>query len=365
MSDLPSLGGIPLPDGVQPGFKAFTLYDRQQTLNAYAPNYSFPYIQNLTFAVTRNMTSSLTVDVRYVGTLTRKNFSSLELNSPNFTTNGLLGAFDAARRGENPALLDQLMQGVRLATSASGPVVNTPGNPYYDASKPTLAGGEALRTTANANPYIVTANAGAGLSYRSMLANGNYAGLANALNVAALPGGPLGAYIERNGFPVNLIKASPQFNSAVLSSNQGYSNYHSLQMQVTMRPKAGLNFQYAIIRYHAFSSTTPRSGREKEALIHFRFSLRASNRDDFLSLAPAYGLSGTDKIDEKYEDQHCHFTLAICQKLNAPPMRVSHPKISHVGFSARSTNHHPTGARRRIAKTVTTSPVAYPNINLL
>jgi hypothetical protein len=243
LSGLPSLGGIPLPSGVQPGFKAFTLYDRQQTLNAYAPNYSFPYIQNLTFAVTRNVTSSLTVDVRYVGTLTRKNFSSLELNSPNFTTNGLLAAFDAARRGENPALLDRLMQGVRLSTSASGAVVNTPGNQYYDASKPTLAAGEALRTTTNANPYIVTANAGAGLSYRSMLANGNYAGLANALNVAALPGGSLGAYIERNGFPVNLIKASPQFNSAVLSSNQGYSNYHSLQMQVTMRPTAGLNFQ--------------------------------------------------------------------------------------------------------------------------
>jgi hypothetical protein len=243
LSDLPKLAGVPLLAGVQPGFTAFTLYDRQQTLTTYAPNYSFPYIQNLTFAVTRNVTSSLTVDLRYVGTLTRKNFSSLNLNYPNFTSNGLLQAFDAARRGENPALLDQLLQGVRLSTSTSGAVVNTPGNSFYNASLPTLTGGDALRTTSNANPNIVVANAGSGLSYRSMLANGNYAGLANALNVAALPGGRLGEYIQRNNFPVNFIKASPQFNSAFLNSNQGYSNYHSFQGQVTLRPRAGLNFQ--------------------------------------------------------------------------------------------------------------------------
>jgi hypothetical protein len=243
LADLKNLPDVPMPPGVLPGFKEFTLYDRQQTLTAYAPNYSFPYIQNLTLAVTRNVTSSLTVDLRYVGTLTRKNFSSLNLNYPNFTTNGLLEAFDAARRGENPALLDQLMQGVRLATTSSGPIVNTPGNPNYDASKPTLTGAEALRTTANPNPYIVGGTAGSGQSYRAMLANGNYAGLANALNVAALPGGPLGQYIERNGFPVNFIKASPQFSSAILNSNQGHSNYHSLQAQVTLRPVAGLNFQ--------------------------------------------------------------------------------------------------------------------------
>ena len=243
LSDLPNLDGIPLPSGVHPGFAVFTLYDRQQNITAYAPNYRFPYIQNLTFAVTRNVTSNLTVDLRYVGILTRKNFSSLDLNYPNFTTNGLLEAFDAARRGENPALLDQLMQGVRLSTSASGPVVNTPGNPYYDASKPTLAAGEALRTTSTTNPFIVAGSPGYLLSYRSMLANGNYAGLANALNVASIPGAQRGAFIERNGFPVNFIKASPQFNSAILNSNQGYSNYHSFQAQVTLRPKAGLNFQ--------------------------------------------------------------------------------------------------------------------------
>ena len=107
----------------------------------------------------------------------------------------------------------------------------------------TYSGAQALRDAAWANFSLPFGAAGAFTNFNAMLANGNYAGLANALNVATLPGGQLGQYIERNGFPVNFIKASPQFNSAILNSNQGHSNYHSLQAQVTLRPKAGLNFQ--------------------------------------------------------------------------------------------------------------------------
>jgi len=52
-----------------------------------------------------------------------------------------------------------------------------------------------------------------------------------------------GKYIEDNGFPVNFIKASPQFSSATLFDNQGSNNYHSFQAQVTLRPSHGLYFQ--------------------------------------------------------------------------------------------------------------------------
>ncbi|PYS46369.1 MAG: hypothetical protein DMG13_30125, partial [Acidobacteria bacterium] len=46
--------------------------DRSQTVSAYDPNYQNPYIENVTLAVTRSVRSNLTVDVRYVGTLSRK-----------------------------------------------------------------------------------------------------------------------------------------------------------------------------------------------------------------------------------------------------------------------------------------------------
>ena len=230
LKDLQSLNGIPLPEGIEPGFTEFTLYDRQQDIYSFAPNYQYPYVQNLTFAVTRNVTSNLSVDLRYIGTLTRKNFSTLNINTPNFTTNGLLEAFDAARRGENPALLDELLAGVRFA-------------PWLAPVSETNPGGQALRQANFFNSLIPAFAPGWFQNYNVMLANGNYAGLANALNLASIPGGLPGEYMVVNGFPVNFIKASPQFDDAFMYSNQGHSNYHSFQAQVTLRPTHGLDFQ--------------------------------------------------------------------------------------------------------------------------
>jgi hypothetical protein len=77
-----------------------------------------------------------------------------------------------------------------------------------------------------------------------MLAMGNYKELANALNYGTrFYGDPNGKYIEDNGFPVNFIKASPQFSGATLYENKGYANYHSFQGQITIRPTHGLYMQ--------------------------------------------------------------------------------------------------------------------------
>jgi hypothetical protein len=226
--------GVPLPASVVPGLTTFPLYDRQQSISAYAPNYGYPYVQNLTFAVTRNMASNLTVDLRYIGTLTRRNFSSKDLNVANFLTNGLLEAFNAARAGQDPVLLDQLLNGLTLA-----PWLCT-------VNGTTCKGGAALRGAAFPTFNLPFGAPGWFVNLNQMLAMGNYQGLANALNVytrSSIPGDPRGKYIEDNGFPVNFIKASPQFNTTTLYENQGYANYHSLQAMVTLRPTHGVSLQ--------------------------------------------------------------------------------------------------------------------------
>jgi len=226
--------GIPVPSTVAPGLTAFTLYDRTQSLTAYAPDYKYPYVQNLTFAITRNVTSNLSVDLRYIGTLTRHNFSSKDLNTPNFLTNGLLQAFDGARRGEDPVLLDQLLNGLTLYPFGGCKVDGL-----------TCKGGAALRAAAWPN-YNIFSGAGAFQNLNVLLAMGNYQGLANMINAenrSSIPGDPKGKFLEDNGFPVSFIKASPQFASATLNANQGYANYHSFQVQVTLRPTHGVYFQ--------------------------------------------------------------------------------------------------------------------------
>ena len=83
---------------------------------------SAPYVQNLTLSVTRNLTSKLTLDLRYIGTLSRKLYGNMDLNAPNFLYNGLKEAFDAARSGGESPLLDQMFNGLNIA----GPLTSMP-----------------------------------------------------------------------------------------------------------------------------------------------------------------------------------------------------------------------------------------------
>jgi hypothetical protein len=62
------------------------------------------------------------MDVRYVGTLSRKLYGTINLNAPNFLYNGLKEAFDAARAGEESPLLDQMFKGINIAGAGFGPV---------------------------------------------------------------------------------------------------------------------------------------------------------------------------------------------------------------------------------------------------
>ena len=101
------------------------LTSRTATIQAYDTNYVSPYIQNLTLSITKDVNSHLTLDARYIGTLTRKNFNSFDLNVPNFLTNGLKQAFDAARAGQDSPLLDQMFKGINIAGTGFGAVGTT------------------------------------------------------------------------------------------------------------------------------------------------------------------------------------------------------------------------------------------------
>ncbi len=216
--DLASVSSVvPVPTTAQP-MATIPLTDRTQTISVYDPNYVTPYIQNLTLALTRNIGSRLTVDVRYIGTLTRKNANFFNINTPNFRSNGLLDAFNAARAGDdsNPAtqLLDQIFGPVRGSKTGAAYLRNPPGRP----------------------------------GVRNALANGNYATLATTISSWANPNAPRGVtdngwLLRTAGLPENFIVTNPQFGTVNMYSNWGTANYHSLQAQVTMQPVHGVSFQ--------------------------------------------------------------------------------------------------------------------------
>src|SRR5262249_25765769 len=173
---------------------------------------------------TRSVRSNLTVDLRYVGTLARKQWNpAFNINIPNFLYNGLKEAFDIARAGGESPLLDRIFNGINLGSGVIG--------------QSGLTGAGFIRTDSR---------------FSTNLANGNYSALAATLNTLSYttmqnptlpPAVGSGAVLRVNGFPENFIVANPQFGPVNLVTQDYSTNYHSFEAQFTMRPTRGVALQ--------------------------------------------------------------------------------------------------------------------------
>ena len=131
----------------------------------YDPNYVTPYTQNFNLSVTSSIRRNMTIDLRYIGTQSKKQESDINLNLNNIYFNQeLYDALDAARRGEDPLLLTQMMAGLNLS-----------GAPATE--------GYAAVGTVNANGVYQTgaAHLRRSTTYRTNLLNGNYLAVVNSL----------------------------------------------------------------------------------------------------------------------------------------------------------------------------------------
>jgi len=240
----PATVPTPLPAGTAP-LTPIQITDRSQGGNFFDPNYTSPYIQNLTLSVTRSVRSNLTVDFRYIGTLARRLYNTVNLNSANFLYNGLGAEFDKIRAGGESALLDKMMNGINICTTGCTTGVQ------YGAVGTTVGGvAQTAALQLRSNPTFTT-----------NLANGNWSAVAGSLNTldytqSGCPGAGAagncglpavntsvvrGAVMRSNGFPENFISTNPQFSTANYLSNMGNTNYHSMQTEVTLRPTHGLS----------------------------------------------------------------------------------------------------------------------------
>ena len=263
LSDLPAI--TPVTPLTKPG-AVLPIYDRTQTVTAYDPNFKTPYTETLAFSITRQVTRSVTVDLKYDGTLGRRRAdttsgaATLNVNLPNVYYNKeLFDALETTRAGGTAPLFDQMFAGLTLPglTTAYGPVGTV-------VSGIVQHGSAQMRRSTN---------------FSSDLATGNYQNIATTLNssLTLVPAGlePLPAGLNgvngrvlRNGcdrmaagqttigpgipsplrcFPENYISANPQLATASYVGGYGKANYHSMQAQITVRPTAGLSFQSTYI----------------------------------------------------------------------------------------------------------------------
>jgi hypothetical protein len=245
-----------LPGGQVP------IFSRSVGQNGVDLSFATPYTQNFTLSVTRNVRQNVTVDVRYIGTQAKKQMGNFNLNEVNvFRNKELFDAFEAARRGGESPLLDQLFAGLNLNSGVQGygPVGQTVGGVLQTGALhlrrwqgENLANGtyEAIASAINGNGGAAIPGTGAGSL--SVLPAGITAGgrvLRNSCDRIAAGwttiGGPSGGNTTplTRCFAENFIVANPQFGNASYGNNNGFSNYHSMQAQMTLRPTMGISVQ--------------------------------------------------------------------------------------------------------------------------
>jgi hypothetical protein len=228
----------------------------------FAPDYATPYVQNFNLSLTTSIRRNLTMDIRYVGTQSKKQTGDINLNLNNVYYNTeFYSALEEARRGGDPLLLTQMFAGVTLGNGATTPVGNR------NSSGVVVTGAAALRTST---------------AYNQDLRDGDFLTIAAALQAPVTPSGyvsgtpdgitptrrlirngcdriaTLGSanYVSPTGdvtplrcFPENFLIANPQLQSAGATTggfyrtNSGFTNYHSLEAQFTLRPTHGLSAQ--------------------------------------------------------------------------------------------------------------------------
>jgi hypothetical protein len=277
LRNLPSF--VPVPATAQP-MEPIPVLKLNQNGAAYDYNYETPYVENFTLSVTRKVARKLDVDVRYIATRGLKLNGNYNLNVPNvFYNPALFDALTQTRAGQDVALFDQMFMGLNLNPGTSG---------FAAVNGTTQRGSAHLRQSA---------------TFRTALANGDFATVADAINTfnntgtgptGVVPGvaGERGTVLRRANkgfnvsggtpvlggpvvpaglFPENWITANPQFNQANYYTNSGSSIYHSLQLQTTLRPTYGVSFQgtYLWSRALAISGTsyTNPAEREKEYIL--------------------------------------------------------------------------------------------------
>ena len=278
------------------GFFGDGLYNNA---NVHDDDIRNPYVHSLNMSLTRNIGRSLTVDLRYVGTLSRSQREQINVNSINYISNGLNKELEIVRRGGESAVINSII-----------PYNEATGTRYL-ANIANATGSEQMRntgsTTASALAVANFNSVAATLGMRNGYLTPSYTNELGLLSRAGcLPEdrpGYLNAFASdpktnvhnfpcQYGTPWNYFYSNPQHATTAWSINQSMTNYHSMQAQVTMRPTRGLNFQatYTWSRNLTNANSTGGGGGWSNLLGERDYVLSSQHRSHTLATYGGYEL---------------------------------------------------------------------------
>jgi hypothetical protein len=251
-----------------------------------------PMVHSLNMSLTRNLSRSLTIDLRYIGSLSRNQITTTALNSVNYIDNNFYRELMTVREGGESMVINSLFP--------TGTMVANPAGVTY-------TGSEQLRrwatTNANLGRGLYQAVAGSLATQWGILPRPDVTESGHLSRAGCLPGDRQGyeaAFaadntVNASSFPCmrvtpwNYFSASPQYSAVGLRYNGFYTNYHSMQVQATLNPTHGLNFQatYTWSRMLSNSAWTDLTGDRFEDR---NYNLHQQNRSHMMNVYGSYSL---------------------------------------------------------------------------
>jgi hypothetical protein len=204
------------------------------SINDYDPNIKTRYVESWNVGFQRTLTADTVLEVRYVGNRSERSWATVNLNELNIVENNFVNQFQVAQN--NLAIANGV--GVGDLTSISLKSTN-----FFNQGLP---GQKDV-------PIISTALAGSSNStLATWVAQGQAAQLANSIAGNTTQLGRLVAA----GYPANLFQVNPATggSGANLTTNQGGSNYNSMQVELRRRLSKGLLVGASYAWSHAFNT---------------------------------------------------------------------------------------------------------------
>jgi hypothetical protein len=218
-----------------------------ENVNIFDPDIKVPYADTWTAGIQRGISRNMALEVRYVGTRSRDNWQTLNYNERNIVENGFLDEFRKAQAN----LQANIAAGRGNTFAFTGAPGTTPlpimlaffngrGAPQASIASSYTGGNWTSQTfvnflaARNPNPF-------------GMVANDDETGL---LDSASMRQNAANA-----GLPVNFFVANPDLlGGANVTTNNGKTNYNSLQVELRRRLSNGLQFQSSYVFGNAKTS---------------------------------------------------------------------------------------------------------------
>ena len=207
-----------------------------ENVNIFDQGIQVPYADTWTAGIQRGLTRNTAIEVRYVGTRSRDNWQRLNYNELNIVENGFLQEFRQAQ-----ANLEANIAAGRGNTFAYTGAAGTAPLPillaYFTGRGASQAGSASAYTGGNWSSQ----------TYLAFLAAQNpnpFGMVANGDDTGILDSGSMRANAATAGLPANFFLVNPDLlGGANVTTNNGRTNYNSLQVELRRRLAGGLQFQ--------------------------------------------------------------------------------------------------------------------------